>query len=641
MRCRPGRLNSAPCALFLLLGCAAGEEPGRAGKEPSLALEAQRVTATVKRQASRLVRLETHHEAILTTPEHPFATPGSGWSRAGRLAPGDWLVSERFGAVQILSVSSEPATRPVPVFNLSVPSSQAYFVGTDRVLVHNTNCGPSESREDELARIVRERDELNREIKTLTKSTPTSPRISELKTQRDKLRQRIDGLRRTQRRRAGVSGLSTEDRSRQVQESDYEALRQELEDAQKALAALEKQPPTSPTGRLEAATQKAELQRKIRGLSLGTDRAKKILDYLGELAQLKQDTPATDADRQALEEKKSAVHAQLIQERKRAGTMRHFRKMRATLQGQRHDRSDRHRFAELLKGLEGELANRMREAPSEGRDARVHHLADRIDAVKNRIRVRMLHERLRKAKERTQRLRKDLLADGKNTSEVDRKIEQLEARLHTVGIERAGLRERERLLARLDKTPRADAPGPVDETRLPEFERQLAAGLASPQQLVDRELTLDALDPPPAHGQDEGLDEAYAFDESPSGLDALMGQSPSAELESSAARLQQELREERVAVEAALSAMVNEYAHIQTTQTGPSNGPSWQVRLRNIQEEHARLRAQWRARLQTRLDRARQELHVRQSIARFRDEAAEAELARSIAVLERELQMAG
>jgi hypothetical protein len=65
----------------------------------------------------------------------------------------------------------------------------------------------------------------------------------------------------------------------------------------------------------------------------------------------------------------------------------------------------------------------------------------------------------------------------------------------------------------------------------------------------------------------------------------------------SSERLPQELREERLAVEGAVSALANEYAHIQTTQASSSSGPSWQQRLQDIREEQRQLLAQWRARL--------------------------------------------
>jgi hypothetical protein len=165
------------------------------------------------------------------------------------------------------------------------------------------------------------------------------------------------------------------------------------------------------------------------------------------------------------------------------------------------------------------------------------------------------------------------------------------------------------------------------------------------QLLLRIEAALDAMDPTRADWEQAVLEEAHDVDEVLNEWEELLHQSPSPEraagLQSSFARLQQELREERAAVEAAVSALANESAYIQTTQAGSSSGPTWQERLRAIHEEQLALQANWRARLQERLDSARQQLALMRRVERFRDEASEAELAREIALLERELQIAG
>jgi hypothetical protein len=209
---------------------------------------------------------------------------------------------------------------------------------------------------------------------------------------------------------------------------------------------------------------------------------------------------------------------------------------------------------------------------------------------------------------------------------------------HTVGAA-------EGLLARLDDTPWAHPPDSVDEARLREFERQLAEGLVNDQRLAEIERALDAMDPTDADWEQAVLDEAHDVDATLREWEELLRESPSPEraagLQSRFERLQQELREERLAVEGAVSALANEYASIHTTQASSSSGPNWQQRLRAIREEQGLLLAQWRARLEARLDDARRELDAMRSVDRLRDEDVEAELARQIALLERELQSAG
>jgi hypothetical protein len=201
------------------------------------------------------------------------------------------------------------------------------------------------------------------------------------------------------------------------------------------------------------------------------------------------------------------------------------------------------------------------------------------------------------------------------------------------------------LLAQLDETPWAHAPGSVDEARLREFEQKLAEGVMDDPQLAAIEAALDAMDPTDADWEQAVLDEADDVDETLREWEELLRQNPSPEraarLQSSFQRLQQELREERAAVEAAVSALASESAYIQTTQAGSSSGPTWQERLRAIHREQLDLQANWRVRLQERLDGIRQQLDLMRRVERFRDEASEAELARQIALLERELQLAG
>jgi hypothetical protein len=610
------------------------------------------------------VHLETEHEAFLTTPEHPFATPRSGWIRAGRLARGDWVVSARFGAVRLLSVRSEPAARPVPVFNLSVASSQAYFVGTDRVLVHNTNCRTdnAESLEETISRLTREREEIKRQIRALTKATPTSPRIAELKTQRDELTVKLYRLRAVQRNEQGAAPMSQDERSRRQFEAESEAARNALEDARNGLVELESRPPTSEAERAAFAGRKAKLEKEAAALKLTHERANLILGLLRELAELEKSTPATDAGRRALEERKKELRNNLNVERKRASDLKGIRRKRADPEEReenaRYHRNlqrrllrypahlaDTERPRDALELLEEELADLRQEAPSESRDARIEHLTDQIDTQKKLVEVRRKYERARDRRHGARRARDMRIAEEGDPSEFDKKLEQAEREMHAARVEIAQLRVRERLLAGLEETPWADAPGAVNEGRLREFERQLLDGLENDQQLAHIERALDQMEPTHADLQEAVLDEAHDVDETLAEREELMRQSPSPErtarLQSSFERLQQELREERVAVEAAVSQLANQYAFIEQTRAGSSRGPTWQERLRAIHQEQVQLRAQRRAGLSARLDSAWRQLNLLRSVEAFRDEAVEADLTREIALLERELQDAG
>lgn len=123
-----------------------------------------RVSAVIRREARTLVALHTAGGEIVTTPEHPFARIGSGWTPAGELAVGDRIATAQ---------ADEPATilqleirrvRPTSVYNLTVEHGHAYHVGSDHLLVHNMDQGQcSLNRPTEKAKDRRKREKAEKE----------------------------------------------------------------------------------------------------------------------------------------------------------------------------------------------------------------------------------------------------------------------------------------------------------------------------------------------------------------------------------------------------------------------------------------------------------------------------------------------
>jgi Pretoxin HINT domain len=105
--------------------------------------------------AHRLVTVRTSSATLVTTPEHPFAKVGAGWTRAADLMRGDRVRTSSGGNATVVGVEIREV-QPTVVYNLTVSPTHAYFVGSQAVLVHNTNCGgpssPGPSR-------VRQREE--------------------------------------------------------------------------------------------------------------------------------------------------------------------------------------------------------------------------------------------------------------------------------------------------------------------------------------------------------------------------------------------------------------------------------------------------------------------------------------------------
>jgi hypothetical protein len=104
-----------------------------------------RVIGTVKHMADTLLYLQTSHELIKTTPEHPFFVHGKGWIEAGKLQPGDPIETSTHQLVPV--VSTQVRHERMMVYNLEVERAHDFFVGKDSLLVHNGgDCVPGLAR---------------------------------------------------------------------------------------------------------------------------------------------------------------------------------------------------------------------------------------------------------------------------------------------------------------------------------------------------------------------------------------------------------------------------------------------------------------------------------------------------------------
>ncbi|WP_172450809.1 polymorphic toxin-type HINT domain-containing protein [Streptomyces kasugaensis] len=92
--------------------------------------------------------------ALIATDGHPFWVPDlKKWLDAGDLKPGMWLQTSSGTWVQVSAVQAW--TQNATVHNLTVESTYTYHVaaGNAPVLVHNTNCSPSQQLSDRASQI--------------------------------------------------------------------------------------------------------------------------------------------------------------------------------------------------------------------------------------------------------------------------------------------------------------------------------------------------------------------------------------------------------------------------------------------------------------------------------------------------------
>src|SRR5579885_217995 len=108
-------------------------------------VQAEPLTAVVADPVSDLIAVHLSDQSVITvTADHPFWVDSGagltrpGWMIAGHLQRGDRLRTLSSRDVQVIAVSH--GAGHAKVFTLTVANTHTFFVGSDHVLVHNSNC---------------------------------------------------------------------------------------------------------------------------------------------------------------------------------------------------------------------------------------------------------------------------------------------------------------------------------------------------------------------------------------------------------------------------------------------------------------------------------------------------------------------
>jgi Pretoxin HINT domain len=97
----------------------------------------QQVSKVFVRTTTQLVHLQVGSQHIYTTPEHPFYINGK-WRLAGDLVIGDPLTLFNGNQERLTTTTLTDTT--CTVYNFSVTGYHTYYVGSEKVLVHNNDC---------------------------------------------------------------------------------------------------------------------------------------------------------------------------------------------------------------------------------------------------------------------------------------------------------------------------------------------------------------------------------------------------------------------------------------------------------------------------------------------------------------------
>jgi hypothetical protein len=124
-----------------------GGEKVLAWNERTGEIKYQRVVDTKRFEDKEIYQLTTidkdnNKEVFRTTENHPFWIDGTGWVKAGELAPGDALLTPDGQTARVYSLEKENCTETV--YNIEVFNFHTYFIGHTNILVHNDDCGKIE-----------------------------------------------------------------------------------------------------------------------------------------------------------------------------------------------------------------------------------------------------------------------------------------------------------------------------------------------------------------------------------------------------------------------------------------------------------------------------------------------------------------
>lgn len=93
------------------------------------------VLATTIRPPDEMLTIRAGKSSITTTLGHPFFVVGKGWRMAKELTEADWICAQG----QTLPIDVIEKAETAEAHNLMVADFGSYFVGKDRILVHDNS----------------------------------------------------------------------------------------------------------------------------------------------------------------------------------------------------------------------------------------------------------------------------------------------------------------------------------------------------------------------------------------------------------------------------------------------------------------------------------------------------------------------
>lgn len=104
----------------------------------------KKVLDTFAHETEEVVHLTINGETITATVDHPFYVQDAGFVGAADLYIGDKLLDADGNTLLVEDMKVEKLDVPVKVYNFKVEGFHTYYVGNNRIFVHNADCLPSD-----------------------------------------------------------------------------------------------------------------------------------------------------------------------------------------------------------------------------------------------------------------------------------------------------------------------------------------------------------------------------------------------------------------------------------------------------------------------------------------------------------------
>lgn len=95
------------------------------------------VKNTFKKTTNKIININTNKTEIYTTEGHPFFVKDEGFKKAKDIKINDKIIVFGNGEVEVTSKKVKKLSKQIEVFNFEVDDYHNYFVGEEKLLVHN------------------------------------------------------------------------------------------------------------------------------------------------------------------------------------------------------------------------------------------------------------------------------------------------------------------------------------------------------------------------------------------------------------------------------------------------------------------------------------------------------------------------